>query len=64
MKVKTTEDFASVETKALLTMADFLRDEGYNVMTFYNMEGNFTLSVDLKDEDGEDTNMIAVFERF
>ena len=62
--MKTIQDFVQDEEEALNTMADFLRKKGYEVATFYNMEGSYTLSVEVKDEENDKTNVIATFERW
>lgn len=61
--MKTFEDFYNDEAKAIQVMADFLKEKGYQVEFFYNMEGSPTVKITVNNEnEGENEEYFAVFE--
>lgn len=60
---KTISDFETDGYQALKQAKQYLDSKGYKTSLFANMEGDTTLSVEAVDDEGELSQMIAVFER-
>lgn len=63
--MKTLEEFEHDRLEALKIMRDFLKDKGYEVEVFTNMNGDDTITVQVEDEeDKEQVGYVAAFERY
>lgn len=60
----TREQFEEASYRALLLAHGYLQDHGFQSETFYNMDGDFVVSVMVKDENNdEEVEYVATFER-
>lgn len=60
--MKTREQFEEASYRALLLAHGYLQDHGFKSETFYNIDGDFIVSVMVEDE-GEEVEYTATFER-
>ncbi len=60
--MKTTKEFYEDEKGGIDAMAKYFREKGYEVETYTNMEGTYTVAIHTTNEDAEHDKHFACFD--
>lgn len=60
--MKTREQFEEAKYRALLLASGYLKDCGFDVENFYNMDNEFAVVATVLDDNGEEIEYVATFE--